>query len=339
MTKSMWLAVSVLILLFTACGFFMVLLQKDEEQKNIHYFLTGNRLNHAVSYQDVSLSFSDSFILKNVAVQFYSFPKFQNETAKFILHDYTETNGIPSHLSFSIKEASFSLMDLARTMKKSDEDVIDTLASFDPAADILNHPLYALLLSGCDHVSADINGKYDYFPASKKMTLKAGFSDKCLGKWEAEISFNNISIAHQKQLPLMLKHFLIKGSPLTDIKNFLKEASVSSLFFSYTETGLIQGYKHYIDTLYLRQPNTPSPAELSNQNIREIISYLSFSNAHRQRNTETAQTLASFIKAPKKITFQSKQGKEVPLHILRGTFLRRLTDLLLRLDTSVSISQ
>ena len=32
MTKSMWVAVTILFLLFSACGVFMVLLQKDEEE-------------------------------------------------------------------------------------------------------------------------------------------------------------------------------------------------------------------------------------------------------------------------------------------------------------------
>lgn len=38
MTKSMWVAVTILFLLFTACGVFMVLLQKDEEEKTFITF-------------------------------------------------------------------------------------------------------------------------------------------------------------------------------------------------------------------------------------------------------------------------------------------------------------
>lgn len=38
MTKSMWVAVTILFLLFSACGVFMVLLQKDEEEKTFIIF-------------------------------------------------------------------------------------------------------------------------------------------------------------------------------------------------------------------------------------------------------------------------------------------------------------
>ena len=59
----------------------------------------------------------------------------------------------------------------------------------------------------------------------------------------------------------------------------------------------------------------------------------------KERNADIAQTIANFIKSPDKISFQSKQGKEVPLRVLRGDFLRRLTDLLLRLDTTVTLEK
>ena len=144
------------------------------------------------------------------------------------------------------------MVDIARILKKSDENVIETLALFNPGADILNHPLYAVMLAGCNHISADINGEYAYYPAAKKMTLSADITDKCLGRWNFSVSFNNISNAQQGQLVLAFKHLVHKGSPIADLKKFLKDSSITSLSFSYTESGLIAGYKRYVDTLYLR---------------------------------------------------------------------------------------
>lgn len=339
MTKSMWVAVTILFLLFSACGVFMVLLQKDEEEKNIHYFLTRNRLNNSVSYQDLSLSVSDVAVLKNVSIRLQALPGLANKTEEFVIHNYKESGHIATKLSFSAENVSFRLVDIARILKKSDESVIDSLALFNPAADILNYPLYAVMLAGCNNVSARVKGEYTYYPAAKKMTLSADISDKCLGRWNFAVSLNNISNAQQGQLILAFKHLVQKGSPAADLQNFLEGAVITALSFSYTETALVKGYKRYIDTLYLRQPNTPSPAELNNREIQKIVSYLSFSNAHRQRNADIAQTIAAFIKSPDKISFQSKSGKEVPLRVLNGTFLRRMTDLLLRLDTTVTLEK
>ena len=339
MTKSMWVAVTILFLLFTACGVFMVLLQKDEEEKNIHYFLTRNRLNNSVSYQDLSLSVSDAAVLKNVSVRLNALPGLANKTDEFAVHDYKESGHIATRLSFSARNVSFQLVDIARILKKSDESVVDSLAFFNPAADILNFPLYAVMLAGCNSVSANVKSEYAYYPAAKKMTLAADITDKCLGRWNFSVSLNNIPNAQQGQLVLAFKHFVQKGSPVSDLKNFLNGAVVTSLSFSYTESGLVKGYKRYIDTLYLRQPNAPSPAEPGSREIQKIVSYLSFSNAHRQRNADIAQTIAAFIKSPDKISFQSKPGKEVPLRVLNGSFLRRMTDLLLRLDPTVTLEK
>lgn len=339
MTKSMWVAVTILFLLFTACGAFMVLLQKDEEEKNIHYFLTRNRLNNSVSYQDLSLSVSDTAVLKNVSVRLNALPGLANKTSRFSVHDYKESGHIATKLSFSAENVSFRLVDIARILKKSDESVIDTLAFFNPAADILNYPLYAVMLAGCNDISADVKGEYAYYPAAKKMTLAADLSDKCLGRWTFSVSLSDISNARQGQLILAFKHLVQKGDPAADLKHFLKDAAVTDLSFSYTESGLVKGYKRYIDTLYLRQPDADSPAEPGNREIQKIVSYLSFSNAHRQRNADIAQTIAAFIKSPDKISFQSKAGKKVPLRVLNGSFLRRATDLLLRLDTTVTLEK
>ena len=339
MTKSMWLAVVILFLLFTACGVFMVLLQKDEEQKNIHYFLTRNKLNNSVSYEDLSLSVSDIAILKNVSLRLNAFPSLKNKINQFTVHHYKENRHITTKLSFSAEKVSFRLVDIARSLKNSDENVIDTLAFFNPVNDILNYPLYTVMLAGCNNISADIKGSYSYYPSAKEMILSANLSDKCLGIWDISVTLKNISNAQQGQLILAFKHLVQKGNSLTDLKNFLDGAAVSSLSFAYTEKALVQGYKKYIDTLYLRQPNATSPAELNNKGIQKIVSYLSFSNAHRQRNADIAQTIANFIKSPDKISFQSKPEKEVPLRVLRGDFLRRLTDLLLRLDTTVTLEK
>ena len=81
----------------------------------------------------------------------------------------------------------------------------------------------------------------------------------------------------------------------------------------------------------------PSLSDLDAKDIQKIVSYLSLSNAHRQRNADIAQTLAQFIKSPGTIRFQSKNRKLASLNALSGTFLRQLTDLLLRLDTTVSL--
>lgn len=337
MTKSMWIAVVILALLFTACGVFMILLQKDEEQKNIQYFLTSRKLNNSFSYQEAALSVSDKAILKNVSLKLRTVPDLKNNIREFIVHDYKEIGYIPAYLSFTAKTVSFSLIEAAQNLKWPTDTVIDTLAAFDPEEDILNYPLHALLLAGCNDVSAEIKGEYAYMPTAKKMTLKARLKDRCLGNLSAEISLDNISNSQQGQLVLAFQHLLKKGNPLNDLKNFLNGATVTNFSFSYTDSGLIKGYKKYVDTLYLRLPGTASPAEPDTKGIQKIVSYLSFSNAHRQRNTDIAQTLAQFIKSPGTIRFQSKAGKQVPLGVLSGTFLRRLTDLLLRLDTSVAV--
>ncbi|MBR1777683.1 MAG: hypothetical protein IJ752_03750 [Alphaproteobacteria bacterium] len=337
MTKSMWIAVVILALLFTACGAFMVLLQKDEEQKNIHYFLTNRKLHTVISYQEAALSVSDMVVLKNVSLRLNALPKLKNNIREFTVHSYKESGHIPVFLSFTAKDVSLRLIEAAQNLGVPAENVIDTLADFNPVEDILNAPLYAVLLAGCNDISAQIKGEYAYAPAAKKMSLKAQIDDQCLGHWTMEISFNNISNAQQGQLALAFKHFLQKGNPLKDLENFLEGASITNFSLAYTDLNLIKGYKKYIDTLYLRLPGTASPAELDARELQKVVSYLSFSNAHRQRNADIAQTLAQFIKTPGTIRFQSKPGKQVPLHVLRGTFLRRLTDLLLRLDTSVAL--
>ena len=339
MTKSMWIAVVILALLFTACGVFMIFLQKDEDQKNIRYFLVNRKLNNAISYQEASLSVSDVTTLKNVALRFYALPKLTNNISRFTIHGYKEEAHIPAFISFTVKDFSFRLMDIAQNLKQPEENVIDILAAFNPTEDILKYPLYALLLAGCDKISAEIKGEYFYAPAAKEMTLKAKLTDQCLGHWDATVSLSNISNAQQGQLVLAFKHFLQKGSPLKDLKNFLNDAVITNFSLTYTDSELIKGYKKYIDTLYLRLPGMPSSAELDTKGIQKIVSYLSFSNAHRQRNTDVAQTVAQFIKAPGTIRFQSKEGKQASLHVLSGTFLRQLTDLLLRMDTSVFLEK
>lgn len=339
MTKSMWVAVVILALLFAACGSFMILLQKDEEQKNIHYFLTRYKLNSFVHYQEAAISVSDLASLKNVSLRLRALPEMPNHIREFTVHTYKESKHIPVQLSFTAKNVSFSLIKAAQSLKTTEENVVDTFAAFDPAGDIINNPLYAVLLAGCDNISAEIHGEYSYAPAAKKMTLKARITDQCLGRWDSEISFSDISNAQQGQLILALKNLLLKGDPLKNLKSFLEGATVTNFALSYTDSGLVKGYKKYVDTLYLHLPGTASPAELNSKSIQKIVSYLSFSNAHRQRNTDTAQTLAQFIKSPGTLRFQSKKGKQVPLHVLSGTFLRRLTDLLLRLDTSVAVEK
>ncbi|MBO4643259.1 MAG: hypothetical protein J5716_01480, partial [Alphaproteobacteria bacterium] len=185
MTKSMWIAVVILALLFAVCGGFMILLQKDEDQKNIHYFLTNRKLNNVISYQEASLSVSDLTTLKNVSLRFYAFPKLSNNIQSFTIHEYKEEAHIPSFISFSARNVTFSLMDIAQNLKQPNENVVDTLAAFNPTEDILNYPLFALLLAGCDNISAEIKGEYSYMPAAKEMSLNVKFTDQCLGAWDA----------------------------------------------------------------------------------------------------------------------------------------------------------
>ncbi len=336
MTKSMWIAAAVLLLLFSACGFFMVMLQKDEELKNVHAFLTRNRLNAAVSFRDYSLSLTDVAVLKNASLRLRALPKLENRIGKIDIIEYREKNGIASKLNMIVKNATFRLIDIAAQTKESDESVVDALAAFDPAADLLNYPLYALLLAGCDRVSANIGVDYAYAPKTGVMTLNVGLSDACLGHWNVSARLKNITDARQGHLVSALKHTVLKGNVVKDLNNFLNGAIVSSLNVSYAEKGLVAGYAKYVDTLYLRL----SPNAADSRKIRQrIADWLSESNAHKQRNAEIAKTISAFLDNPRKITFQSKEGKEVPLRVLTGSFLRRLTDLMLRLDTTVSIEQ
>ena len=339
MTKGMWSAVFVLILLFAACGAFMIRLQKDEENKNIHYFLATRKINTLISYKDTALSFSDKAVLKRFALRFYALPELKNNIKRLTVHSYKEKDHIPSFLTFTATGVSVSLTEIAQNLKNPEEDVIETLAAFDPAQDILNYPLYALLLAGCDRINADVTGQYVYSPSSGKMMLQTKISDRCLGKWDFRVSLINISNAQQGQFLLAFKHFLQKGNPLNDLKNFLKDASVTHLSLSYTEAELIKGYKKYLDSLYLRLPQAASTTEPDARLIQKIVSYLSISNAHRQRNMDAAQTIAKFIQSPQTIRFESKEGKQVALNILEGTFLRQVTDMLLRLDTSVTLEE
>ena len=339
MTKSMWIAVFILFLLFSACGTFMIVLQKDEEQKNIYHFLSARKLHTAVSYKRVSLSLANKAVLKRVSLKLKTMPNLPNSVKQFSVREYREKNHIPVFLSFTARDVSFKLQDAAKALKIDDESVIDTLAAFDPVEDILNYPLYAFLLAGCNDIYAQVDGEYHYDSEAKKIRLKTRIQDKCLGIWDADVSLSNISNAQQGRLVLALQHFLKKGSPLNDLKHFLDGATVTNISLAYTDFELVKGYKKYIDSLYLRQPGTASLAELSPSAVRQIVSYFSISNAHRQRNTDIAQTLAQFIKFPGTIRFQSKAGKQVPLSVLNGTFLRQLTDLLLRLDTSVTVEK
>lgn len=339
MTKSMWIAVTILLSLFTACGAFMVMLQKDEEQKNVQNFLTRHKLQNNIAFRSVSLSVSDVLTLENVSVNFAGAPRLKNITKKFIIHDYKETRRIPTLFTASAENIRLRLQDIASSQGLSEEAVLDRLSFFDPVRDMSANPLYTFLLAGCNELKASAKIKYVYYPDAKKMNLNLDVRDKCLGRWEAAVSLKNITNAQQGRLVVALRHIIQKGNVANDLKEFLNGAVVTSLSFSYTESSLVAGYKKFVDTLYLRMPNQPSPAEPDSKDIQKIVSYLSFSNAHRQRNTDIANTLAAFIRAPDKITFQSRPGKEVPLHVLSGDFGRRLTDLLLRLDTSVTLEK
>ncbi len=335
MTKSMAAAVVILLLLFSGCAFFIVLLQRDELEKDVQYFLIKNKIRQNVEYGSVSVPLSDIVTLNDVEIRFSPYFSFPNKIRSFSVVSYRETKTIPSALSVSAKGIRFKISDALKSRKKAPETVIEDLAAFDPVSGIFTMSLETFLLSGCDSVNADADIRYAYLPDAKKMSLYFKIKDGCLGQWQFGVSLDNISNEQQGRLAAAAGHLLKKGDPVQDLRDFLKGATVTAMNFSYTESKLVTGYKKYVDSLYLRLPGQPSPAEIDSKGIQSIVSYMSFSSPHRLRNTEIARKIADFVKNPETISFQSKAGKKAALKALRGNAFRRLTELLLRLDISV----
>lgn len=337
MTRNMYIAVIILLLLFAGCGIFILMLQRDELQKNTQFYLIRNKLQNHIKFDSVSVPLSNTAVVNGIEIKSSPTVAFKNKTDRLIIKEYEETKTIPSFLSVEAKGIGFSLLDMARSLKLSHEDIREKFNNHDPVSGIFEAPLQSLLLAGCDKIKADADLIYAYSPDTQKLSVAVTARDKCLGIWQLSAAFDHITNAQQGRLVTALQNFLKKGYPYFDIEEFFKGAVITNFHFSYTETGLVKGYKNYIDALYLRLPDQPSPAELDIKDVQKIVSYLSFSNAHRQRNAEIAKTIGNFIKEPGKITIQSKNGKQVPLKILSGDFPRKLTEMLLRLDASVTL--
>lgn len=336
MTKSMIIAVVVLAVLFAGCGVFIGLLQREETVQQVQHFLIRHRLQNNISFETARLPLSDEAALTGVSLKLYALPDLKVSIQKAAVHSYAEEHRIPSFVSASLTGVRFSLVDAVKAMKLPEEQIVSELAAFNPVDDIVNHPVDALILAGCDAVDADVGVEYAYAPLAKEMRLKLSVRDACLGQWELDTFLTGITNARQGRLMLALRHIVQRGDIAADLRDFLDGASVGNLRFSYTESGLVAGYKAFVDTLYMRLPNRDSPAELSDKAVRDIVTYLSFSNAHRQRNTELVKTFARFVAYPQKLTVQSKPRKKVPLNVLNGTFVRKLADLLLRLDITMT---
>lgn len=336
MTRNMYIAIAVLLLLFAGCGFFIILLQKDELHKDVQYFLVRHKLQKYINYESVSVTLSDIARINGVRIKDSPTLDFPNETDSVTVRAYAEQASIPSHLSLALRGVRFSLRDVVRNLG-DDETLTEDFTSFNPVSDLFARPLHAFLLAGCDRVNADADLRYSYFPSSRKLGIQLDIRDKCLGRWSLSVSFGSITNAQQGRLMIGLQKFLTKGYPAFEISEFLNGAVVTELTFSYTETRLVKGYKKFVDMLYLRLPGRPSPAEPDHAGMREIVTYLSFSSPHRQRNADMARTIADFIRAPDKITFRSRPGKQAVLNSLPGESYRRLIEMLMRLDMSVTL--
>ena len=337
MTKSMIIAVVVLAVLFAGCGVFIGLLQREETVQQVQHFLIRHRLQNNISFETARLPLSDEAALTGVSLKLYALPDLKVSIQKAAVHSYAEEHRIPSFVSASLTGVRFSLVDAVKAMKLSEEQIVSELAAFNPVDDIVNHPVDALILAGCDAVDADVGVEYAYAPLAKEMRLKLSVRDACLGQWELDTFLTGITNARQGRLMLALRHIVQRGDIIADLRDFLDGAAVKNLRFSYAENGLVKGYKAFVDTLYLRLPNQESRAELDAKAVRGIVTYLSFSNAHRQRNTDLVNAFARFVKNPQKLVVQSKPHKTVHLSVLSGDFIRRLADLLLRLDISLTV--
>ncbi len=331
----MKLALSILLTLFFSCAALIIVLQKEETGQTVARTLSQNGLKGAVSFSGASFTVSDKMALKNVSLVFREIPAFKNKIKSFVLHSYRKERGILSDLSMTARGVRFKVSDLVRLTAASPSDITDDFKNFDPVEGLISQPLHALLLAGCDDVDATVKASYRYFPDGGNMLLSADVDDACVGRFETEILLSGITNEKDGRFLAAFRHLFLRGEPMKDIEFFLKGATVERWRFSLSERKAVTGYKQFVDRLYLRFPGTESRAEITPEGIRKIATYLSFSNAHRQRNFELARTLAAFVKNPVGISVKSKSGKAVPLNKLNGNFLRRFVDLLLRLDVSV----
>lgn len=337
MTKNMYMALFFLFLLFVGCGFFISVIQKDETQKDIDMFLLKNKLQHAISYKGVSLSLSDLFVLKDVSVKNKKTVPFENKISRLTVHAFETQKDIPVFLRAFIKNLRFNITDLTSTLFENSGEFGQSLNDYQPVKDILNAPLLTVMLSGCDDVNVNADIHYAYFPNEKRMFLKTDTSDACLGKMSLTIELSNVYPDLQKKVLWSVKNFLIGKKVLLPLKEMKEKISVTRFSLTYNEGRLINGYKRYLDSLYLRLPGRNEDTAPSQHQIQTVASYLSFFSIHKQRNLEIARLLMRFVKNPKTVIIESKSGKSVALSTLKGDITRQFIDLLMRLDVSVAI--
>lgn len=336
MTKTMWIAVVILFLLFTGCGIFIFILQQEETEQVSQHFLVKNRIQNNISFQQTGMSLTDELNVKKATIKLNYLPNFNIEIDEIDIHSYTEIQHIASELNMTMHHVRFSLLNLIHSLKIDNDDIIFNLSDFSPANDLWNKPLYALLLAGADQIDATINIKYNYAPLARDMSLQITIDDNYIGKLFVHFKFDDITNAKQGRLLIALKNMLQKNVFEKELSSFLKNTVVIYFDINYVNNGLIDGYKKYVDSLYLRLPGQNSKSELSENTIQSIVKYMLLTNAHRDHNTELINEVAYFIKNPNEITIQSKSGKSINLSSLSGDLKRQLTDFLLKMNVSIT---
>lgn len=336
MTKTMWIAVIILFLLFTGCGIFIFILQQEETEQISQHFLIKNRIQNNISFQQTGMSLTDELNVKEINVKFNYLPNFNIKIEEINIHSYAELQHIASELNMTMEHVQFSLLNLIQSLQIDNDDIIFNLSDFSPTHDLWNKPLYALLLAGADQVDANVNIKYNYAPLARDLSLQITIEDNYIGKLFIHLNFAEVTNAKQGRLLIALKNVLQKNVFEKELSSFLKNVVVTYFDINYVNNGLIDGYKKYVDSLYLRLPGQNSKSELSETTIQSIVKYMLLTNAHRDHNTDLVNEIAYFIKNPNEITFQSKSGKSINLSSLSGDLKRQLTDFLLKMNVSIT---
>lgn len=335
MTKNMYIALFFLFLLFTGCGFFIWSIQQDEAQKDVEIFLIQNRLQNAVSYEKAILSLSDSSAVKGLRIKNDSFFPFDNRADFVTVRSLRKRGGAITELDAEATGVSFEPLKAAEGYVGSPEELVRNLTDFSPVKDAFFRPFEAMSLAGCDTVKADVFVRMTYAPAAKTMRATLNLKDACLGEASLAVSFGDITAAKQQKLISALKN-IVAGKPFKMyLADFFKNTTVSDIDFTFREARLVTGYKRYLDTLYLRLPDSARGGETDTYRIQTLSSYLSFFSIHKQKNLETARTLAKFFKNPRFLRLTTKTGRQVPLNNLKGDMHRRILELLLKADATV----
>lgn len=340
MTKNMYIAVFFLLLLFAGCGFFIFSIQRDEIEKDAEMFLIQNRLQRVVSYEKTAMSLSDVFIMRGVGINNKPFFDFPNKINELKIRSFRKKgNGIVLSLSVLAQGVSFDVLQAAKSYAASDNALAEKLTAFSPVSDAFFRPLEFMLLAGCDTVNADVAFDLFYSPVSSQLQAVIGISDVCLGKSRLSVIFDDITVAKEKKLISAARNLATGRDFIPEIQEFLKGTTFINADFSYEEAKLIKGYKRYLDSLYLRLPDASGQTEPDSYQIQALSSYLSFFSIHKQRNFEIARALANFFKEPQNLKISTKAGKKVPLDNLKGDIHRRILDLLLKADVTVTANK